>query len=76
MSQSDIARGFESAEPYDNGQFDQAVPSTNEWDRGAGSDSYAREHSATTGRGFDGTGTTRTRSGLGSMTIKPGNQAD
>jgi hypothetical protein len=76
MSQADIARGYEGPERYDDGVYAQDIPSTNEWDRGAGSDVYAKEHSATTGRGFDGTGTTKSRSGLGSMTIKPGNQAD
>jgi hypothetical protein len=76
MSKEDVARGYEGPEKYDDGVYAQDIPSTNEWDRGAGSDSYAKEHAATTGRGFDGTGTSRNRSGLGSMTIKPGNQQD
>jgi hypothetical protein len=76
MSKEEIAKGFEPAERYDDGQHHQDIPATNEWDRGAGSEPRAREFSSTEGREFTGVGHSKNRSGLGSMTIKPGNQAD
>jgi hypothetical protein len=79
MSKEDQARGYEGPERYDSGQYEQDIPQKNDWDRGAGSDTYAREHSETTGRGFDGGGNNKPspgREALGSSSVKPGNLAD
>jgi hypothetical protein len=77
LSKDEVAKGYEGGEsdgdgaaigtrqPY--GSNPQAVPSTNEWDRGAGSETRSREFSSTEGRAFDGTGSKyRTRTGFGS----------
>jgi hypothetical protein len=66
MDKDEIAQGFERPKSdgeggvletrQPDGSFPQALPTSNPHDRGAGSDAYAREHSDTTGRGFDGRG--------------------
>jgi hypothetical protein len=66
MDKDEIAQGFERLKSdgeggvletrQPDGSFPQALPTSNPHDRGAGSDAYAREHSDTTGRGFDGRG--------------------
>jgi len=61
VTKDDVAQGYTKpgsggAKEPGTASFEQSIPDKNEWDRGAGSDSYAREHSATTGRGFDGRG--------------------
>jgi hypothetical protein len=52
-----------------DGSFPQSIPDSNPHDRGAGSDSYAREHSDTTGRGFDGRGQPKSTSNPGGQSI-------
>jgi hypothetical protein len=77
MSQADVARGYEGPAKYDDGQYQQDIPDKNIHDRGAGSETYAKEHSATTGKGFDGRGHDKPGRGqMGSSSVKPGNLAD
>ena len=70
MSKDDVAAGYErpgsgGAKEPGVASYEQAIPDKNEFDRGAGSDSYAREHSETTGRGFDGRGRSESTSNPG-----------
>jgi hypothetical protein len=72
LDKDDVARGYEKPGSGGAGEpgtasFEQNIPTSNEWDRGAGSDSYAREHSATTGRGFDGRGNDKPSPGREAM---------
>jgi len=79
MSKDDVARGYENLksdgeggvletrQPY--GSFEQSIPTSNPHDRGSGSDSYAREHSDTTGRGFDGRGQPESTSNPGGESL-------
>ena len=79
MSAKDQARGYEGPSKYDSGQFEQNIPQTNEHDYGAGSANRAREFKSTEGEGFDGVGHDKRNPGtqqIGSMAIRPGNQAD
>jgi hypothetical protein len=79
MSKEDQARGYENLKSdgeggvletrQAGGSFEQSIPDKNVHDRGAGSDSYAREHSATTGRGFDGRGKPESTGNPGGETI-------
>jgi hypothetical protein len=61
MSREDQAKGFErpgsggAGEPG-TASFEQSIPTTNEWDRGAGSERFAREGEWAGGKGFDGRG--------------------
>src|SRR5262249_27112129 len=75
MTKDDAAAGYErlasdgeggvleTRQP--GGSFPQSIPDKNVHDRGAGSDAYAREHSDTTGRGFDGRGQSESTSNPG-----------
>jgi hypothetical protein len=56
MTQSEIGKGFEKVDGYDDGQYHQDIPASNQFDRGSGSDVRAKEFKATEGRGFDGRG--------------------
>jgi hypothetical protein len=78
MKEAEIAKGYSGpTAKYDDGQHHQDIPDKNIHDRGAGSDSYAREHSATTGRGFDGRGHDKHGRGqMDSSRVKPGGLAD
>jgi hypothetical protein len=79
MSKDDQAKGYERGEADGegpvlgprqvDGSFPQSIPDSNPHDRGAGSDAYAREHSATTGRGFDGRGQPKSTSNPGGQSI-------
>jgi hypothetical protein len=67
MSKEDQARGYESGERYDSGQYEQDIPQKNEWNRaqddiGTGHD--PKRHSNPGGQS------------LGSSSVKPGNLAD
>jgi hypothetical protein len=75
MTQAEIAAGY-SKPPSDgeggvlesrqvDGSYPQSLPTSNPHDRGSGSESRAKEFSSTEGKGFDGTGTTRNRTGMG-----------
>jgi hypothetical protein len=69
MDNDEVAKGYskpgdDAGEPG-TASYPQAIPDTNVHDRGAGSDAYAREHSATTGRGFDGRGRPKSTSNPG-----------
>jgi len=79
VNKDDIAQGYTRL-PSDGegsvlgtrqpgGSFPQSIPDKNIHDRGAGSDAYAREHSDTTGRGFDGRGQPESTSNPGGETI-------
>jgi hypothetical protein len=77
IDKDDVARGYVPGKSdgegsvlgtrQPDGSFPQSIPDTNKWDRGAGSDSYAREHSETTGRGFDGRGNDKPSPGREAM---------
>jgi hypothetical protein len=72
MSKDDLARGFAKGERYDDGQYNQDIPARNEWDRGAGSETRAKEFTSTEGRGFDGRGHDKPspgREAMGSSTL-------
>jgi hypothetical protein len=73
MTLDEVAKGYskpgdDAGEPG-TASYPQSIPDTNVHDRGAGSDAYAREHSATTGRGFDGRGRPKSTSNPGGQTI-------
>jgi hypothetical protein len=82
LNRDDVARGYtspksdgeggvlETRQKY--GSNPQSIPENYKgpgYDRGAGSDSYANEHSDTTGRGFDGRGQPKSASNPGGQSI-------
>jgi len=60
MSAKDVAQGY--SKPGDDAKepgvasYEQNIPTTNEWDRGSGSATRAKEFKSTEGEGFDGVG--------------------
>jgi hypothetical protein len=74
--QSDIERGYEPAERYDAGQFEQQIPEKNEWDRTV---PYSDERGRSNTGAYTGVGNDKRNPGtqqIGSSSVKPGNQAD
>jgi hypothetical protein len=72
MKKSDVERGYERPGSGDAGKpgtasFEQSIPSTNEHDRGAGSDSFSREGEWAGGEGFDGVGNDKPSPGREAM---------
>jgi hypothetical protein len=61
LDKDEIAAGYSKPGSGGAGEpgtasFEQSIPTTNEWDRGAGSERFAREGEWAGGKGFDGTG--------------------
>jgi hypothetical protein len=78
MSKEDLAKGFERPGSGDAGKpgtasFEQSIPDTNVHDRGAGSESFAREGEWAGGEGFDGRGNDKPSPGRQALGTRPVN---